>query len=83
MSSEIQRQVLDELDAAGARVGPATHLTTTELVDRVDADRDAVEQALATLRFDEQAVLKGRRLGPNQGDSRRWSPRRSTTPRPA
>jgi hypothetical protein len=30
----------------------------------------AVEQALATLRFDDQRVLKGQHLGPDQGDVR-------------
>jgi hypothetical protein len=61
--------ILDHLDVAGARAHEPTHLTTAELVDLVDAERPAVEQALATLRFDDQRVLKGQRLGPDQGDT--------------
>lgn len=67
MTDELQRQILDHLDVAGARVGEPTHLTTAELVERVDAERPAVEQALATLRFDDQAVLKGPRLDDDAG----------------
>jgi hypothetical protein len=62
--------ILDHLDVAGARAHEPTHLTTAELVDRVDAERPAVEQALATLRFDDQRVLKGQHLGSDQGDVR-------------
>jgi len=69
MNDDLDRQILDHLDVAGARVGEPTHLTTPELVERVDADRPAVEQALASLRFDDQAVLKGRRLDSDAGDA--------------
>jgi hypothetical protein len=40
--------------------------------------RTAVKQALATLRFDEQAVLKGPRLGLDQGDAWRVDTRDDT-----
>jgi hypothetical protein len=66
---DLREQILDHLDVAGARVGEPTHLTTAELVERVDAERPAVEQPLAALRFDHQRVLRGQRLGPDLGDT--------------
>ncbi len=35
----LREQLVTHLDVAGARVGSPTHLTTTELVERVDAER--------------------------------------------
>jgi hypothetical protein len=63
MPDDLHQEILDTLDSAGARVGKSTHITTAGLADRLDVDRAAVEQALATLRFDEQRVLKGPRVG--------------------
>jgi hypothetical protein len=55
--------------APGARVSERTHLLPAESVKRIDAGRAAVEQTLATLRVNDQCVLKGQRLPPDQDES--------------
>lgn len=55
----LRAAVLDEIEDAGAVAGSRTHLLTADLAERLDADRDELEDVLETLRFDEREVVKG------------------------